>query len=349
MTNISRLQFESIVEAGVLAPSADNRQKVEFELSRSTVRLWGTSEFTEAPFHRRVLCLIGFGAMAENMLLRAARLGLIAEIEWFPDTSRPRLLGQIRLTSGPASREEIEGEISQRHTNRRLFGGPPLREREQESLTADVARTPGVSLMWFDEPKLRRRMLRLLLIAEAERFRCRPLHEELFHSIRFDVGWTAPADQGLPPGALEIERPLRWAFKALRHWPVMRTLSAFGAHLLIGVRAAYLPCRFAPHLCALATTLSLEDGCLAVGRALERTWLRASALGVAFQPFAAPALLALDRYHDVRAAVRRRLADEWADLAPGATPLIAFRMGHAPRPAVRTQRLPAARYIQSRH
>ncbi len=346
MTPISLAQFESIVEAGILAPSADNRQLVQFELSETTISLWGTREFAKAPFHRRVLCLIGFGAVAENMLLRASRLALAAEIEWFPDPARLDLLGRIHLRPGSADTEEIEAEISRRHTNRRLFRGPPISERERESLQAEVARIPGVSLLWFDEPGLRRRMLRLLLTAEAERFRCRPLHEDLFSSIRFDVGWDATADQGLPPGALEIEPPLRWAFGALRYWPLMRALSAMGAHYLIGARAAYVPCRFAPHLCALVTALPLEDGCLAVGRALERAWLRASALGLAFQPFAAPALLALDGYRDVRASVRRRLAEGWAELAPGVTPLIVFRIGRAARPGVQTQRLPAGNYIR---
>ena len=126
----------------------------------------------------------------------------------------------------------------------------------------------------------------------------------------------------------------------------MRILSGLGAHLLIGARAAYLPCRLAPHLCAIVTTLPLEEGCLAVGRALERAWLKASALGLAFQPYAAPALLALEGYRDVRDSVRTRLSEGWAELAPAATPLIAFRLGRAPGPVVWTRRLPRGRYIR---
>lgn len=347
MTSISRGQFESIVEAGILAPSADNRHLVEFESLGAAINLWGTSEFARAPFHRRVLCLIGFGAVAENMLLRASRLELAAEIDWFPDPAMPDLIGQVRLSPGSTPIDDIEAQIPRRHTNRRLFRGPPASESERESLQAEVARIPGVSLMWFDKDGLRRRMLRILLTAEAERFRCRPLHEDLFSSVRFDVGWTATADRGLPPAALEIEAPLRRAFMALRNWPLMQALDMFGAHYLIGARAAYVPCRLAPHLCVLGTTLAMDDGCLAIGRALERVWLRATALGLAFQPFAAPALLALDGYVEVRASVRHRLASRFAELAPGLTPLIAFRMGRAGPPSARTKRLPLQHYIRS--
>lgn len=346
MTSISRGQFESIVEAAILAPSADNRHLLEFESLEGGINLWGTSEFVRAPFHRRVLCLIGFGAVAENMILRASRLELAAEIDWFPDPGRSELIGRIRLRPGSTAADNIEAEIPRRHTNRRLFRGPPISESERGSLQASVAHIPGVSLMWLDERGKRGRMLRILLTAEAERFRCRPLHEDLFASIRFDVGWTATADRGLPPGALEIEAPLRGAFKALRNWPLMRALDVLGAHYLIGARAAYLPCRIAPHLCMLGTTLTLDEGCLAVGQALERMWLTASALGLAFQPFAAPGLLALDGYVEVRAATRDRLASEFAELAPGVTPLIAFRMGRAAPPSTRTKRPPLQHYIR---
>jgi hypothetical protein len=345
VTNISRAQFESIVEAGILAPSADNRQPLQFELSESTILLWGTRDFANASFHRRVLHLIGFGAIAENMLLRASRLGLAGEIEWFPGRGSEDVVARAHLSPASADSEDIEAEIPRRQTNRRLFRGPPIGDCERERLQADVARIPGVSLIWFDEPVLRRRMLRLLLIAEAERFRCQPLHEDLFSSIRFDVGWVATTDQGLPPAALEIEAPLRWAFHTLRHWPLMRALDTIGAHYLIAARAAYLPCQLAPHLCALVTALPLDDGCLAVGRALERAWLRATGLGLALQPFAAPALLALDGYREVRTSIRNRLAKGWAELAPGFTPLIAFRMGHAAEPSVRAGRPPTRTYI----
>ncbi len=345
MTSIPQTQIESIIAAGILAPSADNRLPVRVELSGAEIRLWETGESARSTFHRRVLLLIGLGAMAENMRLRASRHGLALEIEWFPDAARSALLGRMRLSPASDGAEDIESEIPRRHTNRRLFRGPPMSERERHNLDADAARIPGVSLRWFDQPASRRHVLRLLLIAEAERFRCRPLHADLFSSIRFDLGWTATADRGVPPGALEIETPLRPAFEALRHWPLMRTLNAFGAHYLIGARAAYLPCRFAPHVGALVTTLDLDHGCLAVGRALERVWLRASALGLELQPFAAPALFALNGYHDVRASVRGRLAEGWAELAPGFTPLIAFRLGRAPMPSVRAGRPPTGTYL----
>lgn len=347
MTSIARAQIESIVEAAVLAPSADNRHLVEFELMRNGILLWGNKEFTEAPFHRRILCLIGFGAMAENMLLRAGSLGLAGAVEWFPDPSRPELVARMTLRAERLNSEDIAAAISARHTNRRLFRGPPLTTSERATLEAEVARIPGVRLFWFDQPAARRMARRLLHTAESERFYCRPLHEELFSSIRFEAGWHSPTDRGLPPGSLGIGYFGRLGFSALRNWHLMRALNAIGGHRLIGFRAASLPCWRAPHLCALATTLTLDEGSLAVGQALERAWLSATRFGLAFQPFAAPALLALDGYTDVRAEVQSVLAKGWAELTPGVTPLIVFRMGRAAPPPVRSKRLPIQGYLRS--
>ena len=224
-----------------------------------------------------------------------------------------------------------------RHTNRRvMLSGPAVVERADGDRSAkEVGAIAGVRLLWLDAPELRRQALRLVTIAETERFRSEPLHADLFSSIRFDVGWHATASEGLPPGALEIEPPMRPLFKALRHWRVMRVLAASRRAPASSVlRAAYLPCRTAPHVCALATSLDLDRGAVAVGRALERIWLRDDlAYGLAFQPLAGAALLALEGYRDVDEGVRRRLASGWSRLCADALPLMVFRIGHARPPS----------------
>jgi hypothetical protein len=138
---------------------------------------------------------------------------------------------------------------------------------------------------------------------------------------------------------------MRQLFKTLRHWGVMRALNHVGTHRFIGLRGAYLPCRVAPHLCALATTLDLGRGAVAVGRALERVWLRATGFGMAFQPFAGAALLALEGYREVDVTTRQRLKAGWARLCADATPLMVFRMGRSAPPPVRTSRPPVAEFL----
>jgi len=336
-----------IARSGVLAPSADNQHVFGIEFAEAAIRLWPTREFaSNTERHRRALGLISLGAVVENMRLRAGEIGVLAHISWFPASS-PGAIAQLDLQ--PSQAVPVEGlavAIPARHTNRRMYRGPGLSDKETALLDTAVAPTVGVQLIWL-HGEARRHALRLIWRAESERFLRKRLHEELFSSIRFDLSWHETADQALPPGALEIEAPMRPLFKALRHWALMQPLTWVGVHRLIGLRAGWLPCWQAPALGLLATSLPTEQGAIAVGTAFERLWLRATLLELALQPMAASAVLPLQSAADQGASdeLRSVLASGWQTIAPGVTPLMVFRMGRASRPAVTSGRRPLEDYL----
>jgi hypothetical protein len=341
-------QFRALVQAGILAPSADNDHPLRFERADRTLVVRGTDQFLAAPFHRRVLLWISAGAVVQNMLLEASRQGLEYQVTWAPEPGQPDLLARLGPGPGFPGDSELADAIPTRRTNRALrFSGPRLEPTELAVLEREARTAPGANLIWADSPGSRAEVLRLIRIAEGERFRCEPMHHELFSSVRFDLGWGVPADQGLSPGALGVERPLRPAFALLRHWPVMRALNLVGGHHFMGIRAGSLPSRLCPHLAVVVVGEGdLGAGARAAGMAFERVWLRASALGLALQPLAAAALFALDGYRDVRPSLRRRLAEGWARLAPGQRPMMVFRLGRAAPPPIGTARKPLESYLR---
>lgn len=337
----------AIARAAVLAPSADNRHCFALQASGERVLLFGNDAYLSAPFHRKILALISFGAVAENMRVRAASLGYQTRVTWLPDRTDPSLIAELGFARADHSEHELDAAISRRHTNRRLtYHGPRLSEPELAALSKAVACIEGVSLHFMDSPTSRMKLLRLLRIAEAERFNTRSLHQELFSAVRFDVGWHKTVEEGLAPCALSVEPGMRWAFRQLGRWPVMNLLRALGFHHALGFRAAYLPCRLAPHCAVLATPLPIERGALAVGMALERVWLRAASSGLALQPFAAPALLALPGYVDVPSTTRDRLRDAWHELL-GDTPAMIFRIGFAKPPKGRSGRPTPTAFVRT--
>ena len=339
-----------IVRSGVLAPSADNRSRLRFELRDSSILLWCNQRFEEErEAHQRILGLIGFGATVENMLLRANELGFAAELVWFPSNDT-RLIARIALTRDESIQtDSLVNAIEMRHTNRRLYVGPALSSAEKISLENDLAQIHGVNLLWLEGSR-RRQALRLIWLAESERFRRERLHHELFAAIRFDTSWTQSAACGLPPGALQVEPILRSLFKSLRYWPLMRALNRIGLYRFLGLRAGFLPCWQAPALGVIASTLPLEEGALAVGRAFERLWLRSTLLGLALQPLAASVVL---QFGDLsqedgissKVGLGTKLLSGWGELIDGATPLMVFRVGRAPPVSVRAGRLPVERYM----
>ena len=337
-----------IARSGVLAPSADNQHVFRIEITDTAIRLWPTSEFAATTaLHRRVLGLISLGAVVENMQLRAGALGLITHVTWFLNGSGGPI-AQLDIQTGPAVQaDELAAAIPSRHTNRRMYRGPGLTESETKLLDSAAGSVKGVRLIWL-HGAARRRALGLIWRAESERFLRQELHKEIFSSIRFDLSWRETADRALPPGALEIEPPMRPMFKALRHWQLMRPLTWIGVHHLIGLRAGWLPAWQAPALGVLVTALPVEQGAVAVGASLERLWLRGTLLKLAMQPLAASAVLPLQTAADRGAsdALRLKLNAGWKAIDPGSTPLMVFRIGRAARPTITSSRPSAVDYHQ---
>ena len=341
-----------ILEAGLRAPSAENRHFLRLRRTGGRIELLSTDvdSWTERP-HRRLLAGVSYGAVVENMALRSAALGWSLRAAWWPDPARPALVAALDWSPVEAVADPLEAAIEARHTNRRFYRRDPLPAAELAGLDEAVAAVPGARLLWLDAAPRRAAALKLLRHAESERFRRRALHEELFSAVRFEAGWERSTNEGLPPGSLEVEPPMRAGFAALRRWPLRRAAGALGAPALLGVRAAWLPCRLAPHLGLVLADAPPPLRELVAGRALQRAWLAATALGLAFQPMAAPTALARQRAGGdwVAPAVQARLREGLRELAAGtgAEPCMFFRLGRAPAPRVVTSREPLASYLDS--
>jgi len=335
--------LRAILQSGIQAPSAENRHYLRFELAPDRVGLVSTDTPTWGPLpHRRVLALVSYGAVVENMALRAAALGHAQATHWFPDPTRADLVAELRWSPAPPKPDPLATAIAHRHTNRRFFRRKPVEAAALQHLSAAASAVNGAQVRWLDGSQ-RRLGLQAMRIAETERFRREALHHELFSAVRFDVGWKRTTEEGLPPGALEVEPPMRAAFAALRRWPLMRRLGRLGGHHALGMRAAYLPCALAPQLALLLCDAD-NDGLAAVGagRALERTWLAATAEGLAFQPMAAATALSHQRAGSgwVGEPAQReihRLLDQLTGGRAGSAYMF-FRIGHAAAPSVATER-----------
>jgi hypothetical protein len=338
--------WQSIIEAGIQAPSADNYHHLRFRPSSSTISIITSTVASQNSFYRRILNCISLGSVIENMIIRAARLGYHADIRCLSGSPMPPAILELQLAPGGDSKAPLDAAIARRHTNRNLvFRGPPLDNVELARFHKLIADISGVKLTFIDSGWRLRKLLYLVWRAESERFGVEGLHHDLFAAIRFDLGWNESAEEGLPLGALGIERPMRAAFVALRHWPFMRVLNFMGANFSIGFRSGCLPCLLAPHHGVLTADAALDKGrALASGRALQRLWLYAESLGLALQPLAAAALLSIDGYEGVSPGVSKLLRGEWRKLT-NETPLMVFRMGRAQRPTIRTERRDWTSYL----
>lgn len=349
MSQLDQDTLRFILESAILAPSADNHHRVRFRLDQDALRV----TYTEPPLpppggYKRALVLMSLGALVENLVIAASRFGMRAEPSCLPDPPQSSWELPIHLQPDQVEADPLWKLIPLRHTNRRvIFRGPRMTPVEQAEVDAAAHALPNCQLAWLDEPDMRRRALRLMRLAETERFRTRLFHAELFSAIRFETGWKESCPEGLPPGALGVEPPLRQVFALLRHWPIMRLANLIGAHHMMGWRACDLPCRLAPHLGLLAVKNPDDQSVFEAGRAFQRIWLTATGQGRVLQPMPASAIFALAGARDEGAPIgtQRALANGWKALLGEAIPLMVFRMGAAQPLQVETGRLGVDAYM----
>jgi len=342
-------ELRDILESAIRAPSADNQHRIRFEITADDIRIRHTgAPLTHQGGYKRVLTLLSLGAVAENLSIAASRYGIQTETRLFPEGKDTDLAVVAGLKRGVGVADPLWSAIPERHTNRRVaYRGPKLSAEEQRTLEAAAHTSPGCNLIWLDEGSKRQRALSLMRRAETERFRNRVLHEELFSAIRFDAGWRATSQEGLPPGALGVEAPLRPFFALLRHWPVMHAANLIGAHYMLGWRSCDLPCRLAPNLGLLAVKNADTQSVFDAGRAFQRVWLTATQQGRVLQPMPASALYALEGAQDegIPKDLQRGLADGWQSLLPDQIPLMLFRMGRAGPHAIHSGRRDLSVYL----
>ena len=336
-----------LAAAAVAAPTADNHHVFRLAPLENGLSLRALPEYAHSTHGRRILAQVSAGAMVENLVLRAARLGIRMQ-PMAPDAGPEGFRLDLIAHDAAPVQHPLEAAIEHRHTNRHFrYRGPLLPAAAQQQLCAYGEDLGGAGLVWLDEPGARRRTVQLVRWAETERFRNPVLHAEMFGSIRFDAGWKAPTTEGVPMGALELpplERPM---FTMMRHWPVQRVINLIGMHHFIGWRGAALPCRLAPHLCAITGPDSSPASAVNAGRLLQRVWLGAQNLGLAFQMFAASAVYAFKGAYPLPEDLRQSLQSGWEEMCPSATPFLVFRLGHAAPVTVRSGRPSASALLQN--
>ena len=343
-----------ILASGILAPSADNHLALQFQLHDDHVVLLATDAATwAAQPHRQFLAHLAHGAVVENMALQSASEGLDLLVTWLPDALHPERIAALQWLPATAPPDGLGQAMAGRHTNRAFYSRARLPPSTLQDLAHAAAAITGASVAWLDDGVRRTQALAAIRLAETERFARRELHAELFNAIQFDVGWQRTVAQGLPPGALAIERPMRGAFTLLRRWPLMRWAQSLGLHHALGLRAGYLPCALAPHVGLLLDAHpNPRLGALHAGRALQRVWLAATQHGLALQPMAAATTLVRQASGQgwVDAQVQQRLRHLLRALSPPpqAQPMMFFRLGRARQGDVVTARHEVDHYLSPR-
>ena len=349
---LSAEEVRSIVASGLLAPSGGNCQPWRFVWSApGRLRCFHDPARSESflDFEHRAAHL-ALGAAVENMALAAADLGIDADVLPFPGDDPRHVcdVAFVRRRSGGADEERrrLAPFVARRATNRRLGARLPLRADEIAGLRAAVA-DPDVALQTLSDADALEEIGAILGAGDRFRFFDERLYREMMSEMRWSSEDARRSRDGIDIATLELRDVDEAGLRLISSWPVVRFLRSMGmggALEDLSKRAVDAASAVALLTCRGTAPIDYFRG----GRAMERVWLAATALGLAVQPMSSlPYLFArLGRGDGFERADRATLCALRAryrslfDVSASTGELLLFRVSRAEPPTVRSLRRP---------
>ncbi len=349
---MQKTAIDTLLEAGMLAPSGDNTQPWHFSVDRSKHRIFLDIDPTRDPSPMNAggrMARMSLGAVLENMV-RTAQLN-----DWSFQIDQQPSLGVASLTldqDWPAG--EIDTLLRQRVTNRRQYQGGVIAASALAGLASaiqDDACTQTVLISDADQCKA---LVKMIARADPIILGTKAVRNAFLEKVRFDAPPMSEVDEGLSLGSLEISAMDRLSLRAMYNFsPPDRLMQMFGARQIFS-RVAGRLAGSAAAFCLI--TQSVQDSWhdLQVGRAWQRIWLQCAVESLATQPMMS--LLVLQNMleqgmADVFASSDRQTARDLVEEfhlwitkhlgVKGKQPAALMRIGQAAAPSTSVKRLPA--------
>jgi hypothetical protein len=345
----SRADLRRIVEFGILAPSGGNIQPWRFTLRRGDILCDLDPERSRMLLdYGQNASLMAIGAAVENMTIAARAMGLSPSVEALHDAAKPDRVCRLSFQPAAAEVSPLFEEIPRRATNRRLGRRVPLTPAERDALLA-AAVEAGSSLQIVDDERGLDAAARIIGSGDRVRFLSRKLHEEMIGELRWTPEEAARTADGIDIRTLELTRTDLAGMQLSARWDAMEMLVQIkgGSGLEKLTRKSIAA---ASAVALLTTPGTSRESYLRGGRGVQRVWLTASRLGLAFQPMSIlPFLFArLERgggegltEQDVQSLRSIRSAyRELFEIQPANAEVFLFRLAKASPPEVRAVRRP---------
>lgn len=348
---LTRTHLEPLIHAATLAPSPDNNQPWKFEQEPNGELLLLHDRSRALPSDvNDMFSMIALGAALENLSLAAGQHGWRTVVnypkDFGPDPEGREVVAIIRFAEG-GTPDPLAMSLEERSTNRKAYSRKPVAEENLRQLESSIADYSGLQLHWISDRSLIRKLAWIVAATDRIRFVYQPFHAELYRQLRFTPEEAETERDGLdlrclelPPGAATM---LHW----LRSWHLMRRLNRIGLSRMLSMASVLQTWRTgAIGLLTSADGNSL--GYLQAGRALQRVWLKATQLRLAFHPLGSVPIFfsrlrgcngeGINQQHRVEL---NSLAGELGNIVPESRQrhfVLLFRLGEAASVSVRSLR-----------
>jgi len=297
---------EDVLELARFAPSGDNSQPWRFVLrSADAFDVYGYDTSDHCVYDLDGWAShLAHGMLLETIGIAATRHGRRANVELPADDGSRPLRYRVRLDADAAARENaLLDAIRTRSVQRLPMSTRPLAANERDALERAAA---PFHVRWFETLKARTAIAALCM----RNARIRLTIPEAYAVHRAVIDWNATtSDDRLPAASLGAGRVLLSMMQhGMASWPRLERLNRWTGTLTPRLALDFLPgvrCSAQFVLIAGSASSRLADR-LAAGRAAQRMWLTAAALGLQMQPQYTPLVFARYARADRRFSSVRR-------------------------------------------
>lgn len=350
---ISQEDAQALVSAACKAPSGGNSQPWRWVFHAGSLVLFNAFDGNQSFLGAANLpSYVAFGAAIENLALLAAQKSLKIITRWFPDSAIPEAIAVISFEQAVQPEATVHPRVEAldlRLTNRMLGARVKLQENDLAALKQIESEVPGAELRFFTSDADLEEIGEML--AEVEKIR---LLEEFGHrDFVQEVRWSRAENDmkmdGVDLRTLDITNTERVGLQVARDEKIMALLREWnGGGAFKKLTRKSIDSASAIGLISMKGNQA-EDYIMA-GRLLQKVWLQANLMGIAFQPVSASlfvyARLFLAGGAGISEAGRNRLMairprfEKAFGFRKGMQEVFVFRLSLAGEPQVKALRKP---------
>ena len=348
--------IEAMVRAGIAAPSGGNCQPWKWVADRQgTLFLHHDRPRSESFLDfEDTAAMLALGAAVENAVLAAHARRCEVRLTLFPQSApAPLAVARFEFLAGAGSEshhfDELHAHIAHRHSNRKLGSKEPLSPATVDALVDAAQSVPGARLQLLQTAAELEEIGAILGAGDRVRFLSQQLHREMMSEIRWTAEEVERTRDGIDLETLELSPVDRAGVSLCRSWPAMQLVRRVGGGFALEKmsKKAVAACS---GIGLLTMPAASHADFLQGGRALQRTWLTATAHGLAFQPMSSlPYLFArlvrgkgegLSPKHIEELAKLRTRYEKLFEVRPEQGEVLCFRLAFAEPCRLRALRRP---------
>lgn len=283
--------IEQILDVARWAPSGDNTQPWRFEITSDTsliVHGYDTQKEVIYDFGGHA-SHIAHGMLLETIDIAASKHGLSSYWTRLPNTNKDCPQYKVEFKYNSAPQDALYDHIRNRSVFRRALPTTPLSSADKEKLK--VAIGSDYTLVFFETNADRWRIAQTLWQNATIRMTCPeayPVHKNVIEwNAQFSSDKIPDKAVGTDPLTTKI---MKWALQSWRRTSLLNSIP--GSTIIPKLEMDLLPalCCAAHVLVIPSRKLADTDDYVRLGRAIQRFWLTATALGLQLQPEMTPVI-----------------------------------------------------------